>query len=180
MPETKYRVIVEHDYDAAYDDPREWTAGDSDMPVSLIYRGAYLSRSEEECNDTTGAMAAFYRRYELDHDEKDALRFAKRYINAFETGEKIAISHVYGYSKSSWWEIVTVAPKGSTLEPRNETFESWLKGDVYALTLEKSDDNGETWETTYSVGDVYLDDMFTPENAVFDNFGVDNVEIVVK
>ena len=168
------RFIVWQDESA--DDPRTWT----DAAQTLIYRAAYLSRSEDDLSDAdTGTMQTFCRVYDATGNEDHALKVAQRYARIVEPGTQIALHGARGYSQGAWWDTVTVTTDGTDPDAYAETLAQYLAGDVWCVKRETyvpcevegcHADDDEHWEGVTAsgvdslvVGGIYASDV---EDAV--------------
>lgn len=173
-PDTRY--IVMHDADT--ESPTHW--GNFDV---YVYRASYRSNTDESCADESLIARAFFTRYELEHDEHDALRFARRWATIYggmtteQANERITTHSARGYSQSDWWDILVISDD-SDAEQDARTWEQWARGDVYFVYPESraecehpeychshnDDDHWSREPLDYKgIGGIYADDA---ESAV--------------
>jgi hypothetical protein len=82
-----------------------------------------------------------------------------------------------GYSQGEWHEVVVYGDYD--LKDSIRTLRDWYRGDIYVITLERlhvytEEATGQTierWEIEEAIGAVILDDHYTIEECVKDNFG---------
>ena len=170
-----YRIVVSLDEDSG-ECPLEWS-GDA----ALGYGFGWYNRQREFGNEELREdMAEFVRMVGDYLDSENAILGALERHYARQ-GYDVERRNWVGYSQGDYMEYVAISGNGDLA---CSAFESWLRGDVYNVDLERSvtwtSDDGRTmceWETVENVGGCYLDKIEAEaRETASECFGIDNTE----